>query len=64
MGGAPAKQTPRSADEDDCFCCCSHIIHTDRFTFSVSFLATFVEPEPAAPAPDFVLASPFHPPRA
>lgn len=57
----PANQL---ADEDDCFCCCSHIIHTPYFALQPGSLTAFVELPDILSQPDSVSFPLFHPPRA
>jgi len=50
--------------EDDCFCCCSHIVHSPHFILEVASATTFAHfPKPSS-EPLQIAALHFRPPRA
>lgn len=63
-GGQPGRPSSRLPCDDDCFCCCQHIVPSSHFVFSV------LEPTERTvlivllSSPDQLLQLPFHPPRS
>lgn len=60
----PTSDSGPPADEDDCFCCCSHIIHSPYFALEPGSLTVFVDLPDTLSQPDSVSFPLFHPPRA
>ena len=61
---APARGTSRTLYEDDCFCCCSHIVHRPYFVLEVSLPTTSVNLQHFFHEPYAIAMTHFHPPRA
>ena len=59
-----ADQTANDADHDeDCFCCCSHIVHSQYFVFEIGRLEIFVNPLGPTGEPHEIALPHFRPPR-
>lgn len=54
----------RFISDDDCFCCCSHIVPTSHFVMATSLQVAPAEAEVACSRTDGLPTSLYHPPRS
>jgi hypothetical protein len=60
----PAAHGGLALFEDDCFCCCSHIMHRQSFVLAVLSPMTLLDLQNSPSKPHQPGAPHFHPPRA
>ena len=64
MNSGHTRNGDQSAYEDDCFCCCSHVVHSQYFVFESGRLTASIDLLNPPNAPKEIVIQHFRPPRA